>query len=74
VPLVNTTRSNPEQRRGRILSCGRSTIAPLAGAGALSRETVASLIVKIINAPDYASRGNLGVNKPNTEGGKPRFA
>jgi hypothetical protein len=35
---------------------------------------VASLIVKIINAPDYASRGNLGVNKPNTEGGKPRFA
>jgi hypothetical protein len=40
----------------------------------VSRKCVASLIVKIINAPGCASRNHLGVNKPHTDGDRPGFA
>ena len=40
----------------------------------VSRKSVASLIVKIIDAADYAARSNLGVNKHRTEGDKPTIA
>jgi uncharacterized protein YbjT (DUF2867 family) len=39
----------------------------------VSRRSVAALIVKIIDSPKLFSRGNLGVNKPNTDGDKPAF-
>jgi len=39
----------------------------------VSRKSVAELIVKMIESPKLFSRGNLGVNKPNTDGDKPAF-
>ena len=39
----------------------------------VSRKSVAELIVKVIDSPKLFSRGNLGVNKPNTDGDKPAF-
>jgi hypothetical protein len=37
----------------------------------VSRKGVADLIVKIIESPKLHSHGNIGVNKPNTDGDKP---
>ena len=39
----------------------------------VSRKSVAALVVKIIQDPSFASRKNLGVNKPNTDADKPYF-
>ena len=39
----------------------------------VSRKSVADLIVKLIDSPKRALHGNLGVNKPNTDGDKPYF-
>lgn len=39
----------------------------------VSRKSVADLIVKIIESPTLHSKGNIGVNKPNTDGDKPAF-
>lgn len=39
----------------------------------VSRKSVADLIVKIIRSPDLHLRGNVGVNKPGTDGDKPYF-
>jgi uncharacterized protein YbjT (DUF2867 family) len=39
----------------------------------VSRKSVATLIVKIIESPELESRRNLGVNKPNSNGDKPAF-
>ncbi len=39
----------------------------------VSRKSVANLIVKIIQSPTRHSKGNIGVNKPNTNGDKPAF-
>lgn len=39
----------------------------------VSRRSVADLIVKIIASPAVHSGGNIGVNKPHTEGDKPAF-
>lgn len=39
----------------------------------VSRKSVAALIVKIIETPAFASRANLGLNKPGTDADKPSF-
>ncbi|MFV0280236.1 MAG: SDR family oxidoreductase [Rhodoblastus sp.] len=39
----------------------------------VSRKSVADLIVKVIRSPDLHLRGNVGVNKPGTDGDKPYF-
>ena len=39
----------------------------------VSRKSVADLVVKIIESPNLHSKGNIGVDKPNTEGDKPAF-
>lgn len=39
----------------------------------VSRKSVASLVVKLVESPDFQVRQNLGVNKPNTDGDKPAF-
>lgn len=39
----------------------------------VSRKSVASLVVKLVESPDFQVRRNLGVNKPNTDGDKPAF-
>lgn len=39
----------------------------------VSRKSVASFVVKLIEHPELHIRGNLGVNKPNTDGDKPAF-
>lgn len=39
----------------------------------VSRKSVADLIAKIIRSPDLHIRGNLGVDKPGTDGDKPYF-
>lgn len=39
----------------------------------VSRKSVADLIAKIIRSPDLYVRGNVGVNKPGTDGDKPYF-
>lgn len=39
----------------------------------ISRKSVAALVVKIIQEPNFASRKNLGANKPNTDADKPYF-
>ncbi|CAI3133913.1 SDR family oxidoreductase [Acinetobacter baumannii] len=39
----------------------------------ISRKSVAALVVKIIQNPNFASYKNLGVNKPNTNADKPYF-
>jgi uncharacterized protein YbjT (DUF2867 family) len=39
----------------------------------VSRKSVAALIVDIIESPGLWSRGNIGVDKPNTDGDKPAF-
>ncbi|TPK90549.1 SDR family oxidoreductase [Mesorhizobium sp. B2-4-17] len=39
----------------------------------VSRKSVADLIVKIIRSPGLHLRGNIGVNKPGTDGEKPYF-
>ena len=39
----------------------------------VSRKSVAALVVQCIRDPQGFSRRNLGVNKPNTDGDKPRF-
>ena len=39
----------------------------------VSRKSVADLIVKIIRSPSLHLRGNVGVNKPGTDGAKPYF-
>lgn len=40
---------------------------------AVSRKSVADLIVRIIRSPALHAHANLGVNKPGTEGDKPSF-
>lgn len=45
---------------------------PLKGT-VVSRKSVADLIVKVICSPDLHLRGNVGVNKPGTDGDKPYF-
>lgn len=39
----------------------------------VSPKSVADLIVKIIESPTLHSKGNIGVDKPNTDGDKPAF-
>lgn len=39
----------------------------------VSRKSIAALVVKIILKPSFASRKNLGVNKPNSDADKPYF-
>jgi uncharacterized protein YbjT (DUF2867 family) len=39
----------------------------------VSRKSVAALVVEIIRSPDLWAHGNIGVNKPNTDGDKPTF-
>lgn len=39
----------------------------------ISRKSIAALVVKIIKKPSFASRKNLGVNKPNSDADKPYF-
>lgn len=39
----------------------------------VSRKSVAALVLEIIETPAFASRANLGVNKPGTDGEKPSF-
>lgn len=39
----------------------------------VSRKSVADLIVKMIEEPQLHTRGNVGMNKPNTDGDKPYF-
>ena len=39
----------------------------------VSRKSVADLIVKLIDSPKRSMRGDLGVNKPNTDGDNPSF-
>ena len=39
----------------------------------VSRKSVADLIAKIVRTPTLHSKGNIGVNKPNTDGDKPAF-
>jgi len=39
----------------------------------VSRKSVADLIAKIIRSPSLHLRGNVGVNKPGTDGDKPYF-
>ncbi|MBL8882714.1 MAG: SDR family oxidoreductase [Hyphomicrobium sp.] len=39
----------------------------------VSRKSVADLIVKMIRSPSLHLRGNVGVNKPGTDGDKPYF-
>lgn len=39
----------------------------------VSRKSFAALVVKIIQTPSFASRDNLGVNKPNTDANRPYF-
>ncbi len=39
----------------------------------VSRKSVADLIAKVIRSPDLHLRGNVGVNKPGTDGDKPYF-
>lgn len=39
----------------------------------VSRKSVAALVVKIIQTPSFASRQNLGINKPNTDADRPYF-
>ncbi|MEG0603472.1 MAG: SDR family oxidoreductase [Acinetobacter sp.] len=39
----------------------------------ISRKSVAALVVKIIETPNFASRQNLGVNKPDTDADQPYF-
>ncbi len=39
----------------------------------VSRRSVADLIVRVIASPDLHLLGNLGVNKPGTDGDKPYF-
>lgn len=46
--------------------------APFKGT-VVSRKSVADLIVKIIRAPELHLGGNVGVNKPDTDGDKPHF-
>ena len=46
--------------------------APFKGT-VVSRKSVADLIVKVIRSPSLHLRGNVGVNKPGTDGDKPSF-
>ncbi|GAB1717610.1 MAG: NAD-dependent dehydratase [Nitrobacter sp.] len=46
--------------------------APFKGT-VVSRKSVADLIAKITRSPHLHSRGNVGVNKPGTDGDKPYF-
>ncbi len=39
----------------------------------VSRKSIAALVVRVIDSPDYLANGNVGVNKPNTDGDKPSF-
>jgi len=39
----------------------------------VSRKSIADLIGKLIDSPKRSTGGNLGVNKPNTDGDKPSF-
>ena len=39
----------------------------------VSRKGVGALIAKIIHSPTLYSRGNIGVDKPGTDGDKPAF-
>jgi hypothetical protein len=39
----------------------------------VSRKSIAALIVKVVESPELWSHSNNGVNKPNTNGGKPAF-
>jgi len=39
----------------------------------VSRKSVAAFVVKILENPAFASRANIGVDKPGTEGDKPSF-
>lgn len=46
--------------------------APFKGT-VVSRKSVADLIAKIVRSPNLHLRGNVGVNKPGTDGDKPYF-
>ena len=37
----------------------------------VSRKSIASLVVKLAESPEWGVRRSWGVNKPNTEGDKP---
>jgi uncharacterized protein YbjT (DUF2867 family) len=39
----------------------------------VSRKSIAALVVKLIENPELHIRGNLGANKPDTDGDKPSF-
>ncbi|MGE8065101.1 SDR family oxidoreductase [Pseudomonas sp. NPDC089569] len=39
----------------------------------VSRKSVAALVTDIIEHPEHFARGNIGVNKPNSDGDKPGF-
>lgn len=39
----------------------------------VSRKSVAALIVRIVETPQWLSRDNVGVNKPGSDGDKPAF-
>lgn len=39
----------------------------------VSRKSVAALVVNAIQSPELYGRSNLGVNKPDTDGDKPKF-
>ena len=39
----------------------------------VSRKSVADLVVRIIRSPTLYSKGNIGVDKPQTNGDKPSF-
>lgn len=39
----------------------------------VSRKSVATLVVKLIESPGLEARASLGVNKPGTDGDKPAF-
>lgn len=54
-----------------LIMCHKSGMSLSEEQGA--RESVAALIVKIIEFPWLDSRHNLGVNNPDTDGDKPVF-
>jgi uncharacterized protein YbjT (DUF2867 family) len=39
----------------------------------ISRKSIAALVVKIAESPEWGVRRSWGVSKPNTEGDKPAF-
>ena len=39
----------------------------------VSRKSVAAYVVRLMEIPGLAVRGNIGINKPGTDGAKPAF-